>query len=90
MLWLNSLPGRFKREIINKLINDKIELSLANNYNIYVDFGHGGGSEKDGGSEPENSPIRVTIHQLDKKQARVTDQSCEKEGKVNDYDNDLM
>ena len=42
MLWLNSLSSRFKSEILKKLISEKIELSLSNNYKVFVDFGHAG------------------------------------------------
>ena len=39
VLWLNSLPRRFKREILDKLISDDVCLSPSAEYRIFVDFG---------------------------------------------------
>lgn len=39
VLWLNSLPARFKKEILSTLIEEKIELSVTHSYKVYVDFG---------------------------------------------------
>ena len=40
VLWLNSLPQRLKKEILNKLLDDKIELSAKDQYRIKIDLGY--------------------------------------------------
>lgn len=36
--WLNSLPLKYKNEIINQLINQKIDLNEDKQYKIIVDL----------------------------------------------------
>lgn len=39
VIWLNSLPARFKKEILDKLIREDIKLTMQSQYKIFVDFG---------------------------------------------------
>ena len=56
VLWLNSLPPRFKKEILDKLISENINLSMNDQYKIMVDFGQIAISHNLGPREKQEQP----------------------------------
>ena len=36
--WLNSLPGKYKNEILNKLLEEGVELDINKHYKVVVDL----------------------------------------------------
>ena len=38
MQWFNSLPTKYKNEVLRKLVEEKIELEANRNYRVIVDI----------------------------------------------------